>query len=50
MMGNCINLYHRPIQYESVNGYIQCSRIDTDGVWGTNVEMACLAWLLCILL
>jgi len=31
---NCINLYHRPIQYKSLNGYIQRSCIDTDGVWG----------------
>jgi len=32
---------------ESVNDYnIQYSRIDTDGVWGTNVEMTCLAHIL----
>ena len=43
---NCINLFHHPTQYESVDDYIQRSRIDTDGVWGTNVEMACLAHIL----
>jgi len=33
-------------QCESVNDYIQCSHIDTDGMWGANVEMACLAHIL----
>ena len=40
---NCINEFHFPTRYESVNDYILKTRMNYDGVWGTNVEMACLA-------
>ena len=43
---NCLNLFLYPDQYDSLDDYIQRSRIDCDSVWGTNVEMASLAHIL----
>ena len=43
---NCINLMSHPRHYDSVEHYIQNTRMDQNGEWGTNVEMACLAHLI----
>ena len=43
---NGINLLCHPTVYESVKDYIQHTRMDHDGVWGTNVEMLTLAHLI----
>ena len=43
---NCITLYSLPRRYDSVEDYILQTRMDHETVWGTNVEMACLAHML----
>ena len=43
---NCISLFCHPHHYESVEEYVRQTRMDCDKVWGTNVEMACLAHIL----
>ena len=43
---NCVSLFCHPHHYESVEEYVRQTRMDFDRVWGTNVEMACLAHIL----
>ena len=43
---NCITLYSHPRRYNTVEEYILRTRMDHETVWGTNVEMACLAHML----
>ena len=43
---SCISLFCHPHHYESVEEYVRQTRMDCDKVWGTNVEMACLAHIL----
>ena len=43
---NCISLYSHPRRYNSVEEYILRTRMDHETVWGTNIEMACLAHML----
>ena len=43
---NCITLMCHPARYDSVEHYIERTRMDQNGEWGTNVEMACLAHLI----
>ena len=43
---NCISLSCHPHCYESVEEYVQQTRMDSDKVRGTNVEMVCLAHIL----
>ena len=43
---NCITLYSHPRRYHSVEQYILQTRMDHETVWGTNIEMACLAHML----
>ena len=43
---NCITLYSHPRRYNSVEEYILQTRMDHETVWGTNIEMACLAHML----
>ena len=40
---NCISLYPHPRRYNSVEEYILRTRMNHETVWGTNIEMACLA-------
>ena len=40
---NCISLYPHPRRYNSVEEYILRTRMDHETVWGTNIEMVCLA-------
>ena len=43
---NCITLMCHPRHFDSVEQYIHVTRMDQNGEWGTNVEMACLAHLI----
>lgn len=43
---NCITLHSHPRCYNSVEEYILQTRMDQETIWGTNVEMACLAHML----
>ena len=43
---NCTSLFCHPRRYDSVEEYVRQTRMDCDEVWGSNVEMACLAHIL----